>query len=235
MRIRTAGCIRIPVTAKSCDEDEDAPTVLLYAHFRPFGVCGHLLTVGSFCIPLSEAFRQKGMQMKLRIRYENEWQTMELDDMATEELWVTLSLEGNGLAKSEKEKLIQQTWEERFNRPDYNNWHKFDRHWGNSSAQTDDEDGDDIPEPLMSEVADDRIFRKDEIEWEEKEERDEVCRWVRTILAKKPKWAEAFIAVRINGVSVNDYAASVGVKDASAVSKWLTRAEKKLRDSYRDR
>lgn len=49
---------------------------------------------------------------------------------------------------------------------------------------------------------------------------------------KKRKWAEAFIAIRIDGVSVNDYAAAIGVKDASTVSKWLSRAEKKLKENY---
>ena len=223
---------RNPYAAKSCVKDEDAPTVLLYAHFRPVGVCGHLLTRTLFCVPLSEPIRQKGTRMKLKIRYENEYQIVELDDAATEELWLTLSIEGEGLEKADKERLIQNTWEERFNRPDYNNWHKFERHWGNSSAQSDDEDGHEMTEPLLSEVADDRGFRKDEIEWEQRKEYESVCRWIRMILVKKPKWAEAFIAVRIDGVSVNDYAASIGVKDASTVSKWLSRAEKKLKENY---
>ena len=55
--------------------------------------------------------------MRLKIRYEQEFQTIELDAEATEELWVSLSLEGEGLTQEEKETLIQDTWEERFNRP----------------------------------------------------------------------------------------------------------------------
>ena len=49
---------------------------------------------------------------------------------------------------------------------------------------------------------------------------------------KKPKWADAFIAVRMDGMSVNDYAASIGLSDASVVSKWLTRAAKKLKENW---
>lgn len=44
---------------------------------------------------------------------------MELDDAATEELWLTLSIEREVLEKADKERLIQNTWDERFNRPDY--------------------------------------------------------------------------------------------------------------------
>lgn len=44
--------------------------------------------------------------MKLKIRYENEYQTITLDAETTEELWVSLSLEGEGLSQEEREKLI---------------------------------------------------------------------------------------------------------------------------------
>jgi len=36
-----------------------------------------------------------------------------------------------------------------------------------------------------------------------------------------------------DGVSVNDHAADIGVSDASIVSKWLARAEKRLAEAYR--
>ncbi|MEI3219696.1 MAG: hypothetical protein V8S08_08920 [Lachnoclostridium sp.] len=52
---------------------------------------------------------------------------------------------------------------------------------------------------------------------------------MRKVLANKPNWADAFIAVRIDGTSVNDHAAAIGVKDASIVSKWLARADKKFK------
>ena len=42
--------------------------------------------------------------MKLKIRYENEMQTIELDSAATNQLWVSLSLEGEGLSQEEREK-----------------------------------------------------------------------------------------------------------------------------------
>ena len=42
--------------------------------------------------------------MELKIRYENEMQTIELDSAATDQLWVSLSLEGEGLSQEEREK-----------------------------------------------------------------------------------------------------------------------------------
>ncbi len=178
----------------------------------------------------------KERKMKLRIRYENELQYLELNAEDTERLWISLSLEGEGLSQAERENRIEEFFEEQFNRPEYNNWHKETRRIGNSKARPKEDNGEvEVSEPLMSEVIDDRIFMQDEIRRDEQEEYEEVCDRVRTILAKKPHWAEAFIAVRIDGVSVNDHAASIGVKDASIVSKWLSRAEKKLREKYRNR
>ena len=46
--------------------------------------------------------------MRLSIRYENQFQSIELNEEETQEMWVSLSLEGENL---EKEKLIQKTFE----------------------------------------------------------------------------------------------------------------------------
>lgn len=176
--------------------------------------------------------------MQLKIRYENRYQSFNLDTEDTEKLWVSLSLEGDDFTQKQKEELLQKEWEERFNRSEYNSWHKFDRHRGESTVRFGKDDAEeevDASEPLMKDVADDRIFRRDEIEHDKRESYEDVCQWVRTVLIKKPKWAEAFIAVRMDGVSVNDYAASIGVSDASVISKWLARATKKLRGNYPNR
>lgn len=172
--------------------------------------------------------------MELKIRYDNAYQTLVLDAEETEKLWISLSLEGEDLSQEEKEKLIRDEWEEQYNKPDYNSWHKFDRHRGYSKAPFGEEDID-PSEPLMKEVADERIFRRDEIERDERDSYESICQWIRKVLVKKPKWADAFIAVRMDGVSVNDHAALIGVSDASIVSKWLARAEKKLRENYPNR
>ena len=103
--------------------------------------------------------------MILSIRYENKLQTIELNEKETEEMWVSLSLEGDQLPKKDKERLIQDAFNEEYNKPEYNNWHKVDRHKGYSKVSPNYEGEEyDTLEPLMKEVADDRIFRKDEIE-----------------------------------------------------------------------
>ena len=46
--------------------------------------------------------------MKLKVRYENEFQTIELDAKSMDEMWVSLSLEdGENLTQEEKEKLCE--------------------------------------------------------------------------------------------------------------------------------
>ena len=56
-------------------------------------------------------------------------------------------------------------------------------------------------------------------------EYEDVCVWVRKVLAKKPAWADAFIAVRLNGESIREYAARTGAEENN-VSQKLRRAEK---------
>ncbi|UUX34828.1 RNA polymerase sigma factor sigma-70 region 4 domain-containing protein [Fundicoccus culcitae] len=161
--------------------------------------------------------------MRLSIRYENQFQIIELNEEETQEMWVSLSLEGENL---EKEKLIQKTFDEKFNKPEYNIWHRETRHLTTPKERFND-DGDeyDTSEPLMKEVADDRIFRKDEIERAYQDDYEDVCQWIRTTLGKKQDWADMFIAVRIDGMSIREYASSIGVSENNITQK-LKRATK---------
>lgn len=166
--------------------------------------------------------------MKLKVRYENQFQEFELDEKATKQMFVTLGIQSDENASEEEiERRIQVAFDEKFNKAEYNNWHQFNRHRGYSAAKPDDREDDADPnEPLMDEVADDRIFRKDELERKAKYENDAVCDWIRKTLAKKPEWADAFIAVRINGEPIRDYAKRIGT-DENSVSQKLKRAAKK--------
>ena len=170
--------------------------------------------------------------MRLSIRYENQFQSIELNEEETQEMWVSLSLEGENL---EKEKLIQKTFDEKFNKPEYNIWHRETRHLTTPKERFND-DGDeyDTSEPLMKEVADDRIFRKDEIERAYQDDYEGVCKWIRTALGKKQDWADMFIAVRIDGMSIREYASSIGVNENNITQK-LKRATKKLEQEYKNR
>ena len=167
-----------------------------------------------------------GKNMKLRIRYENEYQVFELDEKAANRLWVSLSLTGSeDMTKEEKEQRIQH-----FNKSDYNCFHKFDRHRGNSKAQFNDEaDGLDIFEPLMDEVLDSRIFCKESIERESQWEYEATCLKVREVL--KPSTADMVIAIALDSQTVAEYAASIG-DVANNVSHRYRRAIKTLKKVF---
>ena len=172
--------------------------------------------------------------MKIRVIYENRFQYLELDAEAADQLWVSLSLGSSaGLSDEEKRKQLQSAFDEQFNRPDYNNWHQLDRHRGESKAKSEDGvDERDSSEPLMSEVINDRVFRKDEIMREQKWEDEEVRAKIRAAL--KPDYAEMIIAIHLDGMSCIEYAASIGQKP-NTVNHRLQRAEKKLREIFEKR
>ena len=177
--------------------------------------------------------------MKLKIQYENKKQTIELNAEDTNKLWVSLSLEGEGLSDKQKESMIQEEWNEQFNKPDYNNWHTNTRYIGNYVGQGFDGEKIDSREaawvdPLMGEVRDTRIFLKEANQIEMNMDYEEVCDWIRKTLGKHENWADAFIAVHMDGISVNDYAAGIG-KSPSSVSHFLERARKKLAENYAER
>ena len=214
------------------------PPFIPLCHFRIFRSLWIVSSKGSSLCPVVPPSDGKDTKMKLKVRYENMIQEIELDPEEVEQLWITFSLEGDELTPEQRAGMVQQAWEEQFNRPDYNSWHKYARHCGDSMVQKgaeEDEEETEIFEPLMKEVADDRIFRRDEIVRNERDSYEATCQWIKKRLAKKSQWADAFIAIRIDGISVNDYAASIGLSDASIVSKWLSRAKKKLRKEYLDR
>ena len=213
------------------------PPLVSCAHFRIAGACGHLHRRLSLC-PTAPCLGRKGHIMKLKIRYDEAYQLLDLDEQATEQLWVSLDLDGGeALSQEEREKRIQEAFDAKYNRPEYNSWRKLNRHRGESKAKPgkdETEDDVDTSEPLMSEVADDRIFRQDELAREKREQYEAICEWVRSVLADKPRWAAAFIAVHMDLVPTKDYAASLGV-DPTTVTHWLRRAEKKLRENYKNR
>ena len=125
--------------------------------------------------------------MKLKIRYDEAYQVLDLDEQAIEQLWVSLDLDGGeALSQEEREKRIQEAFDAKYNRPEYNSWRKLNRHRGEPKAKPgkdETEEDIDTSEPLMSEVADDRIFRQDELSREEREQYEAICEWVRSVLA----------------------------------------------------
>lgn len=170
--------------------------------------------------------------MKLRIRYENEFQTIDLDEEATRQMWVSLSLEGEGLSQEETESRIQEAFDEKYNRPEYNNWHKETRHIDPTPKRR----RMDGKKGYLQSDADDAFFDIMDYLLPTSDDHssldyEEICAWVRNSLPKKPEWAEAFIAVRLDGMSIRAYAAKAGDSENNITQK-LNRAAKKLREVY---
>ncbi len=65
--------------------------------------------------------------MKLKVRFDKSFQTIELDITETEELWVSLSIEEDYENQEEKEKLIQAKFDEEFNKKEESNYRRETR------------------------------------------------------------------------------------------------------------
>ena len=163
--------------------------------------------------------------MRFSVRYEEKIQTIELNDEETEQMWVSLSLVGEGLSKSNKERLIQDAFNDKYNKPEYNNWHKFDRHRGmpKKPFRKDDESED---------ATDHMDYFPDNTDEETREKQAEYeyfCEIIRKTL--KPKQAELLIAIALDGISVTEYAKREGVSK-SAISHRLDTAKKNFKKVF---
>lgn len=182
--------------------------------------------------------------MKLKLRYEKEFTTFELN-LSDIKGWLNIDLQPDESEK-EFEKRVQEEVDKEYNRPEYNVMHKQERHKG-FTVSTKDEDGEETGdfEPSMSEVVDPSIFLQNEIDRESKENYKAVKEFVYSVL--KPDVADLFMAVRIDGVSINEKAESMLSRDAfeseeeynkavsrlaNSITQKLKRANKKLEKSF---
>ncbi|KXI97539.1 MULTISPECIES: RNA polymerase sigma factor [Bacillaceae] len=163
--------------------------------------------------------------MRFSVRYEEKIQTIELNDEETEQMWVSLSLVGEGLSKSNKERLIQDAFNDKYNKPDYNNWHKFDRHRGMPKKPFRKDDESEDATDHMDYLPD----NSHEVARNKKEDYEYYCEIIRSIL--KPKHSEPFIAVYLDGMTMTEYAEREGVSK-SAISHRLATAKKKLKKVF---
>lgn len=177
--------------------------------------------------------------MKLNIRYENIFQTIELDAAETEQLWVSLSLEEEeSLSQEQRESRIQEAFDKAFNKPEYNIWHRETRHidWTPKRKRMDGRRGyiqGDPGDPTFD-IMDYLALTSDAEMHAENFAYLDICSQVREALSRKPDWANAFIAVRMDGESIREYAARTGESENNITQK-LKRAEKKLRDYFKNR
>lgn len=181
--------------------------------------------------------------MKLKIRYENEFQTVELDEKATQDLWVSLSIDSDDdMPQEEREKFIQEVWDEQYNKPEYNIWHRETRHIdptpkrkrmdgrrGYICGEVDD-DSFNIMDYLA--VTDADYETDDKAETREKYER--VCRLIHETL--KPDFAEIFISIASKRTTPKQIAKkNVNTEGLAAdeVEKLITKEANKISKKYR--
>lgn len=113
------------------------------------------------------------------------------------------------------------------NSKEYNNWRRFHRNLGkpNTPYRKDNEAEDETD--VMDTIADD----SQEAERNLQNEYEDVYQLVHKALGKKQDWADMFIAVRIDGMPIREYASSIGA-DENNISQKLKRAEKKLKEFF---
>ncbi|ENI4752069.1 RNA polymerase sigma factor [Listeria innocua] len=136
-------------------------------------------------------------------------------------------------ANPEKKEEVKrcETLQEMFdlmNNKEYNHWRRYHRHLGN--PKTPYRKDDEVEIDVMDTFAD----NSQEIERNLQDEYESVCQWIRSTLSKKPEWADAFIAVRINGISIREYATFIGASENNITQK-LKRAKQKLRNEIENR
>ena len=182
------------------------------------------------------------MAIKIKIRYENKIMTVEIPE---EDFTIMIQRDyEDRLARAEDPASVfprtpQEIMDERFNRPDYNNWQKMWRHTDSNAVppRMDHKKGylsrneDDGFTPHQYSV-DDFPDMTEPAAQERKENYEEMCALIRKVL--KPDYADMVIAIHLDGLSVKGYAEQIGDKPNNITHR-LKRAEKKLKEIFSKR
>ncbi len=180
--------------------------------------------------------------MQLKVLYENDikkgYAAYTIIEIPDDDFTVLIDLDYqqrlNEAKPNKKDKVkkfttIQEVFDE-MNRKEYNAQRRFYRHKGEIKMPFKNDDDREEDADFMRYIPD----NYDEEERSRKEEYEHTCELIRRALGKKQDWADMFIAVRIDGVPIREYAKSIGV-DENNVSQKLKRAEKKLREVFKNR
>lgn len=180
--------------------------------------------------------------MKIRVLYEDNikndhkfYTTIEIPDGDYSVMLDTDYEQRLAEAKPEKKAEVKrcetvQEMLDLMNSKEYNNWRRFHRHLGKPDTpyRKDDETEDETD--VMDTIADD----SQEVERNLQYEYEDICQLVYKALGKKHDWADMFIAVRIDGIPICEYARSIDA-DENNISQKLKRAEKKLKEFFENR
>lgn len=212
---------------KGCVGNEDAPTVISCAHFLDKR---GLWTSSPQALFVShrQCIGRKGRKMKIRILYDNKPTYLEVQD---EDCTVMIDADYEGRLSSAKDnetvirRSVQEIMDEHFNKPEYNNWHKFCRHRGmpKKPFRKDVEATDEFdPMDYFPDNSDEEMREK-------KAEYEYMCDIIRKSL--KEKQVELLIAIILDEVSVSEYAQREGVT-VSAISHRIKIAKKNFKKAF---
>lgn len=170
--------------------------------------------------------------MKIKMRYEDAYQTIEVETKEIEK-WLNISISEEE-SEDDYEKRIQEEIEVQFNRPDYNSWHKHDRHTGVAKCKGKDGTVEvNTDEAIIAKAVDTSVFTKSIDDVDTKLDLDyqykHYCKQIREVL--KPTVADMVIAIVLDGLSVGEYADSIG-EDSNNVSHRYRRAINKLKKFF---
>lgn len=185
-----------------------------------------------FPMPFCKNQAERQETMKIKMRYENVYQTIEVEN-AEMEKWLNISISEEE-SQDDYEKRIQEEIEIRFNRPDYNNWHKHDRHISVATMRSRDGEVEvNSEEAVMSKAVDSSIYTKDFDELDARFDReyqyDYYSNFIRENL--KPNAADMVIAIVLDGLTVGEYAEKIN-DTPNNVSHRYRRAIKKLKKVF---
>ena len=171
--------------------------------------------------------------MKIRFRYENTFQTLDVD---LEEMWVMLSLNcEEGTPEKQREAMVQEAVDETFNRPEYNNYHRFMRHRDEAATprRLDGKASHVGPPPLgvATPVENIELFPdgRNLDEFWAAEDYEEVSRKLHDALPERQ--ANLLLSIHVDGIHVKEYAEAQGVS-ASSISHRLSVAEKNFKKIF---
>ena len=166
------------------------------------------------------------------MRFDNKYQEIEVDAMDAG-MWMNITID-ECESQENFEKRIQEKIEKMFNKGEYNNWHKHNRHTGNAKMRNKEGVVEvNTEEAIMARAIDKSVFTKDidelAVRMDHEWQYEHYCNYLRSTF--KPDAAEMVIAIILDGMSVGEYAASIG-ENANNVSHRYRRAINKLKKVF---
>ena len=181
--------------------------------------------------------------MKLKVRYENKFEQIELTVEEENQLWVCLELEDIEVTQEEKERMLQEKFDIDFNRPEYNERHRETRYLGKAKvkrmdgksgyivSKKDDDSFDAFDlmgaiDPTEEYISGEEF--DEEIDVDARTE-EKIKEFLYSIM--KPAQAEMVFALGVKKMTQKEYANLIGDKENN-VSKRYGRIKKKIKKLY---